>query len=307
MDVNYSIDDLIIQFIGDQDISDGTIKLYQGVIHLFFDWAESEGYDSHDISRPIIIRYKQKLFEEKKSSLTIDYYLTVVRRFFTWTEINDIHPNVARGVKNPKKYKGFKKQPLNIKQVRQLLRSIPTDTLKGSRDYALINLMIRSGLRAIEVSRLQVKDITKRHNKIGLMVQGKGRHAKDAYIRLSSEVLDPIRRYLKKRRYLQDEDPLFASIADELWIKKLKSYSISRIIKQRLRVIGLDSNAYTAHSLRHTTAVLALKSGADLYRVQIMLRHSSPSTTQLYTRYLEEEMLMENEPGKKIDIMIGKI
>lgn len=307
IDKNISIDELIIQFIGDQFLTDGTRRQYRLVISLFFNWVESEGYNPYDINRGMVAKYIAQLFDRKIASTTVHNYISIIRVFFKWTNENNIHPNIVIGIRNPKKERGFKKQPLNIKQVRQLLRSIPTDTLKGLRDFAMANLMVRTGLRAIELSRANIEDLTKRENKTVLMIQGKGRYSKDLFVRLEQNGVDPIRKYLNKRKFKNDRDPLFASIVDELWVKPLKSTSISRIITQKMRGIGLNSKEYTCHSLRHTAAVLSLDGGGELYRVQLMLRHSSPLITQLYTVYAEEKLRLENQPGKIIDIMIGKI
>ena len=68
------------------------------------------------------------------------------------------------------------------------------------------------------------------------------------------------------------------------------------ICKQALRAIGLDSHEFSAHSLRHSCAVMLMKNGADWKDVQRVLRHSSPVTTQIYTATIEEEIRLDYNP-----------
>ena len=80
--------------------------------------------------------------------------MSALRQFYGWTEVSLFYPNIARSVKAPRTKKGFMKSPLAPKQATALL-----DYLKGKslRNYAIVNLILRTGLRTIEVSRLDVK------------------------------------------------------------------------------------------------------------------------------------------------------
>ena len=71
-------------------------------------------------------------------------------------------------------------------------------------------------------------------------------------------------------------EPLFTSRSNNSKGKKLTTRSISYIVKQGLKSIGLHDNCYTAHSLRHTTAVSILRAGGSLEKVQFTLRHINP-------------------------------
>ena len=65
--------------------------------------------------------------------------------------------------------------------------------------------------------------------------------------------------------------------------------------------VGLEGHEYSAHSLRHTTAVLILKNGGDWKDVQRVLRHASPATSQIYTESVEEEMRLLVNPESIIE------
>lgn len=63
----------------------------------------------------------------------------------------------------------------------------------------------------------------------------------------------------------------------------------------------MDGKEFTAHSLRHTTAVAILKHGGSITDVQSVLRHSSPVTSQIYTESVKEELRLQNAPELMLD------
>ena len=71
---------------------------------------------------------------------------------------------------------------------------------------------------------------------------------------------------------------------------------IQMIIKRGLRAIGLDSHAYSAHSLRHTTATQIIKNGGTIMDVKRALRHSSINTSMIYTASIEDEERLQKAP-----------
>ena len=121
---------------------------------------------------------------------------------------------------------------------------------------------------------------------------------------LTKEALDPIRDYLAARAPLSDYAPLFASVSDRNYGKRITIYTLSRLIKRRLRNVGIDERAITAHSLRHTFGVLSMQAGASLYEVQLAMRHTSPTTTELYLGDIEKMKRMEASPERKLSALL---
>ncbi|PJF37928.1 MAG: hypothetical protein CUN55_19590, partial [Phototrophicales bacterium] len=118
--------------------------------------------------------------------------------------------------------------------------------------------------------------------------------------------LEPLRNYLRARNVRHHDAPLFASLSDRNYGKPLTIFSLSRIIKNRLRAAGLNSKRITAHSLRHTFGVLAMQAGASLYEVQLAMRHTAPTTTQLYLGDIERIKRLEASPERKISALLGE-
>jgi len=292
------IEDLVESFIASQDVKFNSKALYKRTLKQFFNWVESKSYLLSEIARPQILEYKTELLNAGKSSLTVGSYITSVRRFYEWTEANKYYPNIAKGVKSPKRKQQFKKQPLLPAQATALLNYYQD---KALRDYAIITLLLRTGLRTVEVIRATVEDITFKGSQRVLLIQGKGRDEKDNFVLLTDKTYQPIAQYLATRGDISPSEPLFTSVSNNSAGNNLTTRTISSIAKEGLKAIGLNERSFTAHSLRHTTAVNILRAGGSLETAQFTLRHTNPATTQIYTSTLNEERRLQNSGEALID------
>lgn len=305
---NYSLinrnglEDLIGQFISSQDVKESSRKLYERTLAQFFKWVTTKGLELSEITRVNILNYKQELLDKKMSSLTVGSYISVVRKLYEWLESNKYYPNVARNIKSPRRSQGFRKLPLTPEQVALLLDHFKSKSHEGLRDHAIVNLLVRTGLRTIELINANIDDITFKQGRRVLMVQGKGEVEKNNFVILTDKAYEPIRDYLATRS-CKSSEPLFISASNNSLGERLTTRSVSRIVKQALRLVNLDSKFLTAHSLRHTLAVTVLKAGGTLADVQGVLRHSNPATTQIYTRAIDEEMRLKNAAEQLVDSM----
>jgi integrase/recombinase XerD len=292
------IAELLESFISSQDVRQSSKALYRRTLHLYFNWINKKGYKLSEITRAEILKYKEELLGSGLSSLTVSSYVTSVRRFYEWAEANKYYPNVAKGIKSPSRKQQFKKQPLLPSQATDLLNYYQHRAL---RDYAIISLLLRTGLRTIEVIRANVEDITYKGSQRVLLVQGKGRSERDNFVLLTDKAYQPIADYLATRAEATGSQALFISDSNNSKGDRLTTRTISYIAKEGLKGIGLDEKAFTAHSLRHTTAVNILRAGGSLETAQFTLRHSNPATTQIYTATLNEERRLQNSGEALID------
>jgi len=292
------IEDLVDSFINSQDVKLSSKLLYRRTLKQYFNWVDKKTYLLSEIARPQLLEYKEELLTSNLSSLTVGSYITSVRRFYEWTEANKFYPNVAKGIKTPKRKQQFKKQPLLPAQATELLNYYQS---RASRDYAIITLLLRTGLRTIEVVRANIEDITYKGSQRVLLVHGKGRDEKDNFVILTEKTYKPIEDYLNSRGKVTSSEPLFISTSNNSKGERLTTRTISYIAKEGLKAIGLDANSFTAHSLRHTTAVNILRAGGSLEMAQYTLRHTNPATTQIYTATLNEERRLKNSGEALID------
>lgn len=289
---------LVATFISTQDVKESSRKLYVRTLSQFFVWMENTHRSLNNITRQDILEYKDYLLEEKLSSLTISSYITAVRKFFEWAEAEKFYPNVAKGIKTPRRIQAFKKQHLTDAKSSELLSHFQNLSL---RDYAIVNLILRTGLRTIEVVRADIGDITFKGERRILKIWGKGHTEKDDFVVLSDKAYQPIKDYLATRKGAKSGEPLFVSNSDRNSGGRLTTRTISGICKEGLKAIGLDGKEFTAHSLRHTTAVAILKHGGNMTDVQGVLRHTSPVTSQIYTESVKEELRLQNAPELSLD------
>ena len=194
--------------------------------------------------------------------------------------------NIMASIKNERIEKRTTKPILTTQQAKQLILSLKNHRRYSwqYRDYAMIYLMITTGLRSIEVRRARIKDLKKIHGKHILYVQGKGRSSKDEFVHISLGLSEAIYDYLNIRK---DQNPhLFASKSRRS-IKPLSRTIFISILKRALKDAGLKDLHITAHSLRHTAAILNLKRGGTLEETKRLLRHQNMSNTLIYTHHID--------------------
>ena len=291
-------DEILTSFLNGLDIMETSRETYRWGLVRFFKWIRSSGRSLETLSPADIMSFKNSLMKEKLSPLTIGGYVTAVRMFYSWTETSLLYPNIARSVRPPRGRKGFRKCALSPQESASLLDYLKERSL---RDYAIVNLILRTGLRTIEVSRADIGDVVRKRGKRVLKVWGKGADEKDAYVILGQPVWGPIQEYLGQRKASSKTDPLFVTEGKGHKGVRMAPRSIQYLCKEALKAIGLDGHEYSAHSLRHTTGVLILKNGGDWKDVQRVLRHASPATSQIYTASIEEEMRLDSNPEGLLD------
>ncbi len=299
------IENLKEAFLAGQSVKESSRKLYSRTLRQFFLWVEKTGKALQDLTRVDILEYKEYLENELKlSPLTVGSYIVSLRKFYEWTESEKLYPNIARGIKTPHRSQTFEKGFLSDDKSRELLSYFENVSL---RDYAIVNLMLRTGLRTIEVSRATIGDICFMGERRILKVWGKGRTEGEKgkgfnFVVLTDKSYLPIRNYLEAaRKGAKTGEPLFTSASHQNKGEQLSTRTISGLCKDGLKAIGLDGREYTAHSLRHTTASSLLEHGRNLVEVQHVLRHSSPTTTQIYTRMKEKELRLREAPEASLD------
>ena len=170
-------------------------------------------------------------------------------------------------------------------QVMAILASCDRETLPGRRDYAILLLLARLGLRAGEVAALTLDDFDW-HAGI-VTVSGKGQRREP--LPLPHEVGEAL------AAYLQDGRPSCAT--RRLFIRSKAPHqgfrsatAICCIVRRALARAGIDSALKGAHLLRHSLATGMLRNGASLEDIGEVLRHRHPETTQIYAKVDLESM-----------------
>lgn len=276
--------ELFIHWIEYIDAKTKTIETYTKSIRQFARYIKENSIIQP--KRADIIAYRDELKVTLKPA-TVKAYMVAVRLFFQWTQQEGIYPNIAEHIKSAKIDIEHKKDYLTSNQVKKLLNSVDRSTEKGKRDYAMLVLMLTSGLRTIEIERANIEDMRALGDFTVLYIQGKGHEEKNTYIKITETVEDAIREYLAERKITDTVSPLFASESNRNNGGRMTTRSISRIVKNALVNAGFNSDRLTAHSLRHTTATLNLLNGGTIEETRQLLRHTNVNTTLIYSHALE--------------------
>lgn len=289
--------DLIALFLRSKDFSVDTRRNYGLALRHFRQFLER-----HQIKKPIpedLFRFR----DEYLASLDIsprssNLYIYAVKSLFSFLDARGLYPDMAQFLK------GFARPLVHLRgwlsesQIRQVLDTIQRKSIQDYRNYALINLMARTGLRSIELIRADLGDTQMREDVRVLMVQGKGCRAKDAWVVVTDKAWQPVIEYHERRGGVRETDPLFVSHARRNPSGRMTTRSIRRICRDLFQKAGLNVKSLSSHSLRHSTATIALLRGAKVEQVQAMLRHKSSETTQMYVRDIER---IKNPAEKFVD------
>lgn len=291
INVEYFSDDVIQAFVASRHGSANSARTYKNAVKRlvkFFAVNKIAAPTTADVDSFI-----NTLRAESKSASTIRLYNTVTKMFFAFLEKNRIYRNVAADCEPLKLRKSstHAKNALTQNQAQMLLKSIAGDSVIALRDKAIVALCLQCGLRTVEVERANVEDLTDAGDYYTLAVMGKGHESKDQTVKVARPVATLIYKYLAARGQVDKdnltsknkETPLFTSTArNSSNGKRLSAQSVGKMIKARMKAIGINSKAITAHSTRHFAATCAIKAGVDLREVSAMLRHSSINVTMTY-------------------------
>lgn len=165
---------------------------------------------------------------------------------------------------------------LEPSQVKRLLETCDESTVMGRRDLAVLTIFVRLGLRAGEVTALQLSDIDWRHGEI--TIRGKG--SRTDRLPLPADVGQAIVAWLTQGRPASKAPQVFTRLPAPH--RGLTRQAVSRLVRRACNRAGLPS--VHAHCLRHTAATQMLRAGADLNEIGQVLRHHNLQTTAIYAK-----------------------
>lgn len=253
----------------EKNYSEHTIRAYHQDIESFFAFLSEQ--DISGIDSTVISYFIAFLMKYGLDTTTVARKLSSLKSYFKFLKrMGFVSENPADVIKTPKKKKhlpGF----LTYEQIEDGLK------IDDPRDHAMMELLYSCGLRASELTGLNVDDVDLQNDEVRVMGKGgkerilpMGRRAREAIVayvgcrRQSSSETDPKALFLNRRG------------------GRLSSRSLQRIVRKHLVKVARASGT-NPHILRHTFATHLLERGADLRAVQELLGHVSLSTVQIYT------------------------
>ncbi len=204
--------------------------------------------------------------------------LSVLRAFFSYFLADGLIKTDPMGsIEGPKVPKELPQVP--PQRLLHELCSLPQiDSMLGSRDRALLEILYGAGLRAEEASRLSLEDVDLAGQE--LKVRGKGK--KDRMVPLGQCAHGALKEYFRQRteqKALEPNDAVFLNAAGNRLSTRGIAYLLTKYLRQLSTRVHLSP-----HSLRHSFATHLLDSGADLRAIQELLGHTNLATTERYTQ-----------------------
>jgi integrase len=305
MRTTLKLTEIIDGWIADTDILPATKADYRRKIGLWFRWLSAAGVEPRSPQRHHIVEYKRWLQDEGRSVLTVCSYVTVVKLFYRYCQQMGYYNDIGTGVKSSVKHREYYKSALTRREATDLVESIDTTTVIGKRDKLFIALRLTNGLRACEVARIDIGDFDVLNGRTVLHIQRKGKVDKRDTVAVPQLITDLFEDYISCREF-DTGDPLIVSHAHGGGSLRLAKVTISAIVKERLRGIGIDRPDITTHSLRHTCGSLLVEQGVDVETIRDMLGHSDTATTRIYIEMAQQRKLLEHPPANIIAGMITK-
>lgn len=227
--------------------------------------------------------------ERKNAAASRARKVSAIKGFYNYLKIRRrlIDDNIAEQLETPKI---GKRNPtyLQIDEAKQFMNS--TKSRKYNvRDHCIVLLLLNTGMRVSELCNLNLQSVNGRQ----LHIIGKGN--KERVIYLNDACMAALTDYLavRKEPHDLDEDPLFTSQKGTRFTRQ----SIARLIKE-INVTSINKENITPHKLRHTSATMMYRAGADIRSLQQILGHTNIGTTQIYTHIEDEQIqkVLSNNP-----------
>lgn len=290
--------------------SGDTIVTYWTHVRQYLEWCCQNQLDPKAATRETIKIYRWWLAEQRRyKPRTIAVKLTAVSRLYDAAiEYGAMLGNPAWGIKPPAESidPAARITYLERDEATTLLRSIETgNSLQTLRDKLLLGVMVLEGTRTVEMHRLNVGDVVRQGEKVGLRVSSK-RHMR--VVPLTPQLAQVLEGYLTARRKggydCMVDSPLSINLSNYGRGERLSRRGIRQVVDRYLQATNLkymEGRTLSAHSLRHTAGTLALRNGASLRQVQDLLGHADPRTTAIYAHVGDR---WENNPALKLGIEI---
>ena len=282
MDLALTVHDFLKTTQTTKNLSNNTYLAYQSDLRDFTNYIQKNDFDENTL-----LTYVDYLSHTKNlKDSSIQRKLIVLKMFYAFLSK---HKHIEQNYYETHsfKFKQEKRLPktLTIQEIRLLLTHAQTQTeiaithfysWKATRNLALIDLLISTGIRIGEAANISLQDIIQSERVI--LIHGKGRKQRLLYISCKKTWTN-LMKWLKMRN-------TFATYTDMVFVnrygKQLGIHGIEYIYNTLKTAAKINPNS-TPHYLRHTFATQLLSNGADLRSVQELLGHSSVSITEIYT------------------------
>ena len=287
------IDNFIDELWLEKGLSKNTLTAYRNDIQTFSNWYK--GNSLLEVERVDLLDYLADRLKQGFSSRSTARSLSSLRAFYSHLTVrHNLKEDPTSRVESPKLGRSLPKT-LSEEEVERLIQAPDVDDDIGLRDRAMLELIYACGLRVSELISLDILNINLRQGVIRVI--GKGE--KERLVPMGEEALHWIERYINKSRpNLIKADNKITEVFLSKRGKAMTRQTFWYRLKEYAQLASINKEL-SPHTLRHAFATHLINHGADLRTVQLLLGHSSLSTTQIYTevaRHRMKELHNEHHP-----------
>jgi integrase/recombinase XerD len=288
--INVERDPIIDRFIdslwAQKGLAELTLEAYQQDLMQFSRWLTERSGDLAKAESGDVQQFLSDRFDRGSSARSNARLLSTLKQFYRHlVRQGERQDNPTALISAPKIHRSLPPS-MAESDVENLLLAPDLESDYGMRDRCMLELMYSSGLRVSELVGLEVNQVNTRLGLVRLV--GKG--SKERVVPVGEEALHWLKRYLQQSRPALQSN---SAVNDALFLSS-RGTAITRQafwqnIKKHLLKGGVKT-VFSPHSLRHAFATHLLNHGADLRTVQMLLGHSSLSTTQIYTHIAQTRL-----------------
>jgi integrase/recombinase XerD len=280
------IDGYIAYLSSVRRLAPNTIESYARDLASLAAFAKGREAEVHALGRKDLEAFVRELMSTGLAPRSVARTVACVRGFYRFVAVErKQEQSPADDLTPPRAWPALPKF-LSLEEVDRLLAQPDTNTPRGRRDKALVEVLYATGLRVSELVSLRAGDLNLDEGYLTCI--GKG--DKQRMVPLGQEAVAAVRRYLADGRgalLRRKSSPwLFVNARDGGPLSRIGFWKVLRHYGRQAG-IGRD---LSPHVVRHSFATHLLDRGADLRMIQLMLGHADLSTTQIYTHVLEARL-----------------
>jgi site-specific recombinase XerD len=294
--LNDSLETWVDAFMMDrraQNMAKGTLHYNRYRLKEFVEYCESLEVKRITQIDPNLLRQYFLILQDKGHNAGgVHMYFRVIKAFLRWWE-SEVEPdnwkNPIRKVKAPKN-PIVPLEPVNIDDVKRMIEVCPKDTFYGTRDKAIMLVLLDTGLRANELCSINLEDVNLITGDIHVKV-GKGRKSRYAF--LGSKARKAVHSYLKYRK----------SDSEALWLNRdrdrLEYWSLDGIMRRRAKEVNVPHPAL--HSFRRWFALTCLRAGTDAFSLQELMGHADLQVLKRYLKQTSPDLMKAHQKASPVD------
>ncbi|OHW62974.1 tyrosine recombinase XerD [Andreesenia angusta] len=261
--------------------SESTVSSYMADIRQYMEWCKKP---LNEVNKTDILSYKMAIESRGVSVATVSRKIASIRCFYQFLmNSGAVDKDPTINIKSPKQERKTP-ETLTISEVERLLCAPDTNSIKGIRDRAILEIMYGSGLKVSEIVELKLDDINLELEYVKCSESSDG----ERYVPISKKAKAELQEYLKYGRHVlekSDSETLFLNMRGD----KLTRQGLWKMIKDYAKVANIDKNINPL-TMRHSFAVHMIENGADIKSIQDLLGHVDISTTQIYQLKCDQKL-----------------